>query len=340
MKINLDEISELTNEGYIYWKVHDELPLYLFNYTPVATYKRYWTPLVRMCRGLITDFDGNVVARPFKKFFNHNEPEAQEIDWKQSYTVFDKLDGSCGISYYFDGKWYLATRGSFTSEQAVKGTEILNTKYAYLLPLLDQEFTYLFEIIYPKNRVVLNYGDIEDVFLIGLVHKETGQEFPPRYLGFTIAETYDYSLEELVQMDNKEKEGFVIVFQNGDKIKYKFPTYVQRHYERFNLSHKVIWQMLSENREEELVQNLSDEVVEEVREIIKNFKDKFIEIFMSASAAVKELKLKYPIKKDFALYVKQNVSKEMQPLFFLFYDGKEIEEYIWELLTPGRNEFL
>jgi RNA ligase len=40
------------------------------------------------------------------------------------------MDGSLGILFNYKGEWVLATRGSFTSDQSVKGTELLQ-KYDY-----------------------------------------------------------------------------------------------------------------------------------------------------------------------------------------------------------------
>ena len=70
------------------------------------------------------------------------------------------------------GVWILATRGSFTSPQAIKGRELLE-KYDY--NRLAKDYTYLFEIIYPENRIVCNY-DFEDLILLGMIHTKTGDE--------------------------------------------------------------------------------------------------------------------------------------------------------------------
>jgi RNA ligase len=83
-----------------------------------------------------------VVARPFKKFFNIEEGKHTPTS---EFEVFDKMDGSCIILFYYNNEWIFATRGSFTSAQAIKAKEL---SFKYPLDELDKNNTYVFEIIY------------------------------------------------------------------------------------------------------------------------------------------------------------------------------------------------
>lgn len=102
----------------------------------------------KACRGLIVDAENWIVQRPFEKFFS--------IEQLEPFDVYDKLDGSLGILYWVGDEPAIATRGSFISDQAKRGTEFLRARKDLNL---DRRYTYLFEIIYPENRVVVNYGD-------------------------------------------------------------------------------------------------------------------------------------------------------------------------------------
>ena len=64
------------------------------------------------------------------------------------FEVYEKMDGSLGISYTVDNEIFIATRGSFVSDQSVKANELLNTKYALAKSKMNSGITYLFEIIY------------------------------------------------------------------------------------------------------------------------------------------------------------------------------------------------
>jgi RNA ligase len=140
-KIDLKRLTQYIEEGWIEFQDHPSLPLRIYNYSRNCQFEEYWDDLTLMCRGLVLDHDGNIVARPFRKFFNLEESKHTPTT---DFDVYEKMDGSLGILFYYD-EWLLATRGSFTSEQSIKGKEMLNK---YSTEKLDKNKTYLFEIIY------------------------------------------------------------------------------------------------------------------------------------------------------------------------------------------------
>lgn len=64
--------------------------LILFNYTPICQFSKAWDEYTIMARGLIVDKEGNVVARPFDKFFNYEE--VQEVDMPADIQLQEKMD--------------------------------------------------------------------------------------------------------------------------------------------------------------------------------------------------------------------------------------------------------
>ena len=143
-------LNKYYEDGLVTKQVHPTLPLTIWNYTDKVQFEGLWDETTLMTRGLVTDNDGNIVARPFKKFFNLDEGKYTPTE---EFDVFEKMDGSLGILFNYDNQWVLATRGSFTSDQAIRGMEILKKyKYERLIP----GYTYLFEIIYPENRIVVD----------------------------------------------------------------------------------------------------------------------------------------------------------------------------------------
>jgi len=113
---------------------------------------------------------------PFLRFFNWDQEEAPTLKLSDRVFVVDKMDGSLGILYPMpDGSLAVATRGSFTSDQAIWAT---NWIQAYVGPNAwapDPDYTYLFEIIYPENRIVVDYGTREDITFLMKIHNETGK---------------------------------------------------------------------------------------------------------------------------------------------------------------------
>src|SRR5215469_13860409 len=124
----LNALEREVNGGWVSKRQHPEFPYWVYNYTQKTTNERHWNPVTEQCRGLILDHQGKIIARPFCKFFTvHEWTEVFGRDIPdEPFTVSDKLDGSLGISYIGpDGKAYIATRGSFESEQAIRGTAFL-----------------------------------------------------------------------------------------------------------------------------------------------------------------------------------------------------------------------
>lgn len=169
--MNEELLKEMVAQKYVNVQKHPTADLYIYNYSATCQYDQMWNEVTLACRGLIRDGQGNVVARPFKKFFNYEQvPDLPA----ENFIATEKMDGSLGILYFVGDTPFIATRGSFVSEQAQKATEILRTKYGHVV--FNPEHTYLFEIVYKQNRIVVDYGDLEDLILLAVIETATGKE--------------------------------------------------------------------------------------------------------------------------------------------------------------------
>ena len=121
MTYGLDGLDHLVDEGYITRRKHPSEDLFILNYTPKTQYEGFWNDVTLSCRGLIVDSAGTIRARCFRKFFNYEEV-FHEVSTRTSssmhFKVYDKVDGSLGILYWVGDEPFIATRGSFESEQA------------------------------------------------------------------------------------------------------------------------------------------------------------------------------------------------------------------------------
>ena len=247
--IDLEKLNHLVDEKYLRMQKHPSADLLIWNYTEKCQYEKYWTEETLMCRGLITDSNGNIKARPFKKFFNLGENDIELPN--EPFQVFDKLDGSLGITYWVDGRPYIATRGSFTSDQAVRANQILHTKYASYLHFLIPDNTYLWEIIYPENRIVVDYHGMEDLVLLAIIDTDGGHEFPhmPTDMEwpFKVVKMYDgiTDIETLTELATDNAEGFVVRFITGLRLKLKFEEYVRLHRIVTGVTSKSIWEIIA-----------------------------------------------------------------------------------------------
>lgn len=251
MQVNLAQLDSYVERKLITRRIHPSGKLYIFNYTAEVQYTKAWDDVTMMCRGLITDLEGNVVSRPFSKFFNLGEQPVEKF--APIFSISEKLDGSLGVMYELDGQYYIASRGSFTSEQAIKGTAMLHAQleHPYAKDSIMPGITYLFEIIYPSNRIVVDYGDSEKLVLLaavqngnGLDYDLTGHKFasffdrPRQYLGTDVNE-----LKTAPEIPNAE--GYVVLFEDDLRVKFKFDEYKRLHRIITETSSTVVWEIMA-----------------------------------------------------------------------------------------------
>jgi RNA ligase len=225
--------------GHVRQQTHPTEPLAILNYTEICVITPgAWNPTTLACRGLIYRTDTHeVVARGYVKFFNHGQDGAPVLDMDASVLVTDKKDGSLGIIYPLpSGGWAVATRGSFASEQAVHATRLLNERYADFKP--DPAVTTLVEIVYPANRIVLDYAGFDDLILLGGQPLAGGRPIPPATMQAIsnwpgpVTETMLVgSFAEALAMPNRvNAEGVVVHDLNtGSLVKIKQADYVELH---------------------------------------------------------------------------------------------------------------
>lgn len=119
----------LVGQGLLRKEEDDEL--ILFNYTDKCTFEGAWNEYTIKSRGIIFEKStSKIVARPFPKFFNLGENESTTMDKipvNEPYEVYEKMDGSLGIVYYYNNKWNVATRGSLNSDQAMEAQRMLDS---------------------------------------------------------------------------------------------------------------------------------------------------------------------------------------------------------------------
>ena len=337
--IDLVKFNELVAEHYLSVQRHDTASLLIWNYTEKCQYGRYWTPETLMARGLVTDLDGNLVARPFKKFFNYEEHVGQDSKLPplplEEFDVYDKLDGSLGILYWIGDTPYITTRGSFNSDQAKEGTKML---YGYDWSELNKNYTYLFEILYPENRIVVDYCGRRELILLAVFDTETGEEkslydecgpFP-----FVAGHIHCWAGEPLTKFKetaSDNKEGFVIRFKSGVRCKLKFEEYVRLHRLITGVNAKSIWELLKNNQPfDELMERVPDEFYQWVRDT----KESLEKEYKAREYVSKELYgrvFRLPTRKDQALFLQEFSSRG---IVFAMLDEKDYSPLIWKMLKP------
>ena len=337
----LEKLETYFQNGLLSKQKHPKYDLFIWNYTPKVQYDRLWDDITIQCRGLVTDSKGKIIARPFKKFFNYEEHKPEDIP-NEDYVVYEKMDGSLGILFNYEGEWILATRGSFTSPQAIKGKEILDR---HDISAWRKDNTYLFEIIYPENRIVVDYKGEEKLVVLGAFHTETGNEVPDSSLFFlqesgfelvmtykTWGEGYDLLKEEI----SKDREGYVIRFKNGFRMKIKGEEYKRLHKILTNISNRDIWEYLKDNKPlDEILDKVPDEFYNWVKETVRDLTVRFENIEKDYREIFENLNNRNLSRKDFALIVKQYRHSN---ILFNMLDGTNPKQTIWKILYPDYSK--
>jgi RNA ligase len=342
----IETLEQYHEQGLLQKQTHPTLDLTIWNYSPKVQYERLWDDVTVQCRGLVTNSRGEIVARPFSKFFNYEELTPEQIP-NEYFDVYEKMDGSLGILFNYNGEWILATRGSFTSEQSIKGRQLLE-KYNY--NRLNPDYTYLFEIIYTENRIVCVY-DFEDLVLLGMVHTLTGNEVNIHNtdnedirlknllnnLGFnlvTLYKTWGEGFDELKNEISKDREGYVIRFKNGFRMKIKGDEYIRLHRILTNISNRDIWEYLKDGKS---MDEILDKVPDEFYDWVRNTKNELVSQYQTLE---REYQWIFKIinraqgieeRKVFAEYAKRY---KHPGLLFNMLDDKDYSEQIWKLIYP------
>lgn len=332
---NIEQLELLESQGKIRKQAHPTAPLYIYNYTQQTQFDKTWCQLTLDCRGLILDSSGEIVARPFSKFFNLDEHVSLgfSLPHTEPFRVFEKLDGSLGVSYWLGDDFHIASRGSFDSIYAAKANELANKLYKHVP--WRKDVTYLFEIIWPENRIVLDYKGAERLVLLGCRHIETGENIDieqfARENGIdTPVEYKNYkTLADIKQEELLDKEGFVLLFESGLRVKYKFSRYVYLHKLYTRLSERDICDVLTHEGElGKLIEAVPDEIFDWVRSTEKRLIEEYSKIWNSANYMywmIRDL----PTRKDMALRL-QNF--QYKSIVFNMLDHKDYKPTIWKLV--------
>ncbi len=287
----------LTQEPY-FLKIKEDGPYVIFNYDQLQS--DFNNPIVREARGIIFRKDEFCypVCWPFMKFGNYGESYVPEIDWSTAF-VSEKVDGSL-MKVWWDGSWKISTNGTIDAFKAelndIKmsdfGTYFIEAlgnyynSFGEFVSGLNDDYTYMFELVGPYNRVVVPY-DEPAIYFLGARNRITGEEFNcssgmAGALGmgrFKLPKQYPFnSLEHCIKITENfpwDAEGVVVADAHGNRVKVKSPAYVMAHFARNNnvITRKHLIRVVLMNEVEEFLCYAADykEELEKVQNLMKAF---------------------------------------------------------------------
>ena len=345
----IEDIQRLVCDGFDDWislgdvKVVEYADFLLFNYTAKAQYTGRWNPFERMSRGLIINrVTGEIVARPFDKFFNWGE-RGMKTD-APIVSVAEKMDGSLGIGYWDTetdsvdkGIFRIATRGSFTSGQAMWATKWIHSHIG-TDPPWPQTLTYLFEIVYPQNRIVVDYGQRKELVLLAIRSSITGGYLSQNTVN-TFADKYNLSRpRNYINLSPDEltkqcatlpasEEGYVATFSDGSIFKFKGAAYCELHKLISGLSFKSALEAVASGTVDSFREVVPDEFLGE-------FNSWVAEIEQTAMLITDTTEIAYThapkdSRKDYAAYINAN-APQIASYAFLRLDNKPLLPAIYK----------
>ena len=311
-----------------------------------------------------------VLAYPMKRFFNHGQGSAAEINWHDpNLAVLEKLDGTLTIVYWdpFTNQWCVATRsvpeadlimdnGLFTFrtlfEKALYDTTG-GLPFGQFADLLDKGYTYCFELTTPYNRIVVAYPEPR-ITMLAARKMSSLKEVDPREVKIDVipvvqAHTYT-SVQELVDwvssLNPMEHEGVVVRDGDYNRIKVKNAAYVAYNKVRDALatSPRNMVELILLEKDDDVIPMLPEEIVKNLQKIkvgiqaaIKVHDAAYLEAKAQADAIMPN------DKKTFAILITKNKDLWTAP-FFNFFDGKSanMRDFIKKNCKDGSwgNSFL
>jgi len=272
-EIEIDNVKKIVNHTG---------DLEIYTYTIECQFDKQWNFFNILARGLVLcPSQKRIICFPFVKFFNFGETDYFIPDLP--FTNTEKIDGSLGIIYFWNGDWRVNTRGSFCSEQSLWAKEFLDKNIDK--SRLQKGFTYLAEIIYKENKIVIPY-DYEGLVLLS-IYDNCGFEFSTncvqeigKELGFYVPKTFSYdSVEELLELAKYmpyNEEGFVVMFSNGYRLKIKGDEYVRIHRLVSNVKPLCIWEcMINGDNLDAIKKELPEEMLKDFDTIRNILQEKF-----------------------------------------------------------------
>ena len=320
--------------------------LVLANYTAKAQQQNKWDRYSISSRGIVIDTQsGRVVALSFPCFsLTAQASQLRDLQKAKIVSITEKLDGSLGICYFdpVSEAWRVNTRGSFESPQSKWAVAWLGAQKR--LELFNRNYTYLFEIIYAANQVVVSY-DFEGLVLLTAYDVTTFEELARRdaeteaaRLGLEIVRQLDaHSLDRLLEERTSRTnfEGWVALTGNGERHKLKCEKYLESHRNASKISEKDIHQLLKQKQD---VQQFKDTLPNEFFGEFEKNHGALLKRFNSTKAYIEKIyeeNKSHSLKTVKAILKKEDVATAIKKIIINKISGKDYEDsQLWDYVRP------
>lgn len=357
--LDTEKLSRYVQEGWVMQQKHPFLPLSLYTYSRKTVFEDLWDDITTKTRCLIAnDETGEIVARSFEKFFNVNTTFAPET-WVENLPedeplVLEKLDGSLGVLYTYEGKDYIASKGSFTSEHAKWATKFYNSMHTQSGWKWPEGYTPVFEMICQGVQHHIVHYKKDDLVLTALINIETGEELPydemfewAKRNWLRVPKKFTANVD-ILGHDTKNEEGYVLSWPRKGKpplkIKVKFPNFLRKQKIINHTNPKDILQMMAKDYAEgtdsipELVAETTDEFTNWVFDWEEKLDAEYSRILEEVGRIYNSALLdeNNHTRKDYALVFCKPENKPYSAALFCLYDNDldAFSRAIWKMCEP------
>jgi RNA ligase len=295
----------------------------------------------RECRGLIFNQEGELISRPYHKFFNVGEKEETQLNKVNLYephVVLEKLDGSMIRPIPTPEGFRLATKAGIT-DVAMNAEVFIADKpeYSNFINLcISQETTPIFEWISRKNRIVVDYPE-DNLILTSIRDNDTGKyveyesmKRSASHLDIPVVKAVDGLAVQNIDLFVKQVrewedgEGIVLRFDTGHMVKVKADDYVLRHKSKDAINQeKNVLQTILDDAVDDLVPLLTPEDAQRVQEFQNAFWLSVDDLASEMADLYNAGITMYPDKKDFAVeFVQKKILDIHAPIMYAMKNGK------------------
>lgn len=309
---------------------------------PLLTKTTFSTPMSLECRGLKFAPNGQILARPFHKFFNLGEQQpAGDFDWSAPHIVMDKLDMSMIHPCLLGDEMVFMTRMGVTEQAELALANATQPVLDLCHAMLATGKTPVFEFTSPFNRVVIDYAH-PVLTLLAVRDTVTGV-----YMGYSslkqLGVSFDVPFVQTYSPVNdinrfiadgralKGVEGYVIAFEDGTRLKLKSDAYVLRHKALEGLRfEKNVLAWIASDALDDVLPLLHVDMAAQVMA--------YYQKVMSAAAhhVAKITALVHPnhgtSRRDFAAQVQAHVDKRLQSIAYRMMNGGDPAQAMKDIL--------
>jgi RNA ligase len=283
---------------------------------------------------------GELVSRPFHKFFNVGEAEDlsyEHLGFHRPHVVMDKLDGSLlrPLPTEFGLRWGTKAGITDVGNLAEKWIDDHAKFRKIALTCMAANQTPIFEFVSPENRIVARYNEPDMVLLAvrdnltGLYMDYDNLVLMAQDFGVSVVRQFDpvegdpAAYFDTLRASDDLDEGIVIAWPNGHRAKAKTDLYTTLHHikEKASTERNLIRAIFTQD-----IDDLLPLVPEKDSEAIRAFVDEFWHWMDSLIQDIKDIYAQatseYETKKDFAIGTKDTWPHIARSIVFTKWDKK------------------